>query len=99
MPAAARYGDLSAGHSCFPPTACIVPATSKTYINGILAQTKGSEFVTHRCGKAVHPQNTRFTNSGSAKVFIEGQAAIRIGDSIACGDTVGQGSRNVQIGG
>lgn len=99
MPAASRYGDLSAGHACFPPTACVDPGTNKTYINGILAQTLGSEFVQHRCRKVVHPQSQRATNSGSSKVTIEGHAAIRIGDSIICGDTVGQGSRNVQIGG
>lgn len=99
MAAAARKGDLSAGHACFPPTACTDAVASKTFINGILAQVQGSKFTTHRCGKQVHLTAARSTTSGSGSVFIEGKAAIRIGDSIACGDTVGQGSRNVQIGG
>lgn len=99
MAAAARKGDLSTGHGCFPPTACIDAVASKTYINGILAQVQGSTFNSHRCGKTVHPTSSRNTTTGSGTVFIEGKPAIRIGDSIACGDTAGQGSPNVQIGG
>lgn len=99
MAAASRKGDLSAGHGCFPPTACIDAVATKTYINGILAQKQSSKFISHRCGKVVHPTSGRATTSGSGTVFIEGSPAIRIGDSIACGDTVGQGSPNVQIGG
>lgn len=99
MAAASRKGDLSTGHGCFPPTACTSALASKTYINGILAQKQGSKFASHRCGKTTHPSSARATSSGSSKVFIEGAAAIRIGDSIACGDTVGQGSSNVQMGG
>lgn len=99
MAAASRIGDLSAGHGCFPPTACSTPSASKTFINGILAQKQGSQFVTHVCGDTVHPSSSRNTSSGSSSVYIENSPAIRIGDSIACGDTVGQGSPNVQIGG
>jgi uncharacterized Zn-binding protein involved in type VI secretion len=99
MAAASRKGDLSSGHGCFPPTACVDASASKTFINGILAQKQGSKFNSHRCGITVHPTSARSTASGSGKVFIEGSPAIRIGDSIACGDTVGQGSPNVQIGG
>jgi len=31
---------------------------------------------------------------GSTKSFIEGKAAARIGDDIACGDTCAEGSAN-----
>ena len=97
MAAAARLGDLSTGHGCFPPTACSGSTASKTYINGIPAQVQGSSYVVHVCGKSVHP--VRLASSGSGTVMIEGKAAIRIGDSISCGDTVGQGSPNTIIGG
>lgn len=99
MAAASRLGDLSTGHTCFPPTACNETPATKTYINGLLAQCQGSRFLQHRCGKTTHLASIRNTVSGSSKVFIEGQAAIRIGDDIACGDTSGQGSPNVLIGG
>jgi len=101
MPSAARQGDLSTGHNCFHPTACIDAITSKVYINGKLAQKKGSKYLLHRCGKTTHfpLPNYRVSDSGSAKVFYEGLNAVRIGDSINCGDTVGQGSNNVIVGG
>jgi uncharacterized Zn-binding protein involved in type VI secretion len=97
MPSAARQGDISTGHNCFHPTACVNATTSKVYINGKLAQKKGSIYLLHRCGKTIH--TNRLSNSGSAKVFYEGLNAIRIGDSINCGDSVGQGSNNVIVGG
>jgi uncharacterized Zn-binding protein involved in type VI secretion len=99
MAAASRRGDLSTGHGCFPPTACISASASRTFINGILAQKQGSRFNSHRCGKVTHAGSQRATSSGSSTVFIEGARAVRIGDSIACGDAVAQGSPNVQIGG
>lgn len=98
MAAAARNDDLSNGHGCFPPTACIDPVATKTYFNNKLAQIKGSKFQTHTCGEDVHLSATRITTSGSTKVVIENQEAIRVGDPIACGDSVGQGSPNVEIG-
>jgi uncharacterized Zn-binding protein involved in type VI secretion len=97
MAAASRRGDLSAGHACFPPTNCTSGVASKTFINGIPAQIIGSSYTSHRCGKSIH--FTRLTSTGSSTVFIEGVPAIRIGDSISCGDSVGQGSPNVQFGG
>lgn len=88
MAAAARKGDLSSGHACFPPTACVNTPASKTFINGILVQIIGSKFASHRCGKTTHPESSRSTSAGSSKVIIEGNPAVRIGDSISCGDTV-----------
>lgn len=96
MPAASRKGDLTAGHGCFPPTA-ITGSCSKTFINGILASVQGVSVATHKCGRTVH--SSRTVSSGSGTVFIEGIAATRVGDSVNCGDTIGQGSSNVQFGG
>jgi len=99
MPAATRKGDLSTGHSCFPPTAITITDATKTYINGKLAAILDAVLVPHRCGKTVHfPNQPRKVISGSNKVYIEGKKAIRIGDDINCGDTVGQGSNNTFFG-
>lgn len=98
MPAAARKGDLSTGHGCFPPTICRDPVSTRTFINSLLAQIQSSTHLEHRCG-TVHLEEVRKTNNGSQTVFIENKRAQRIGDSIICGDTVGQGSDNVFIGG
>lgn len=95
MPAASRKGDLTAGHGCFPPTV-ITGSCSTVFINGILASVLGSSVAKHRCGKTVH--SNRNVSSGSGSVFIENIATTRIGDSVNCGDTIGQGSENVIFG-
>ena len=99
MPAVSRLGDKSTGHGCFPPTSCTGGCASKTFANGIAIQVLQSQFQPHSCGRTTHNTSVRKTNAGSSTVFIEGKAAIRIGDPIICGDTVGQGSLTVQVGG
>lgn len=100
MPAASLEGHVSSGHGCFPPTPTESGFSSKTKIEGKACQLSGlTKYVDHRCGRSVHLGPTRNVSSGSSKVTIEGKAAIRIGDSITCGDTVAQGSSKVFIGG
>ena len=96
MPAIARKDDLSTGHGCFPPTALTVTVATKSYFNGKLVALKdsGTQFVQHVCGRTTHTQSQRFISSGSSKTFIEGKAVARIGDDIACGDAIAQGSPN-----
>lgn len=96
MPAVARLGDVSTGHGCFPPTNMVTTAATKSYINGVLVGVKDqeSQFSTHVCGNTNHQQVTRYISSGSTKSFIEGKAVARIGDDIACGDAIAQGSPN-----
>ena len=96
MPAATREGDLTSGHGCFPPTAITSTPASKTFINNKLASVIGASVAIHYCGTTTHAGRT--VTSGSSKVIIEGKEATRIGDSINCGDTVGQGSDNVIFG-
>lgn len=96
MPAATRRGDLTSGHGCFPPTAITSTLASKTFINNILASVIGGSVATHFCGRTTHAGRT--ITSGSSKVIIEGRDATRIGDSVNCGDTIGQGSNNVIFG-
>lgn len=96
MPAVARKDDLSTGHDCFPPTNLVVTVATKSYFNGKLValQDAGSQFASHSCGRNTHPQNQRYISSGAGKTFIEGKPVARIGDNIACGDAIAQGSPN-----
>jgi hypothetical protein len=96
MPAVARMTDKSTGHGCFPPTAMVLTPVSKTFFNGKLAGSKSSscQFATHSCGVTVHPQSTRIPSSSAGKTYIEGNLAVRIGDSIGDGDAIAQGSSN-----
>jgi uncharacterized Zn-binding protein involved in type VI secretion len=97
MAAASRLGDLSSGHEGFFSTAITTTPVVKTFVNGIKAASVGATLPPHNRGKTVH--SSRVVISGSSKVFIEGNPAVRIGDSINCGDTVGQGSNDTQFGG
>jgi uncharacterized Zn-binding protein involved in type VI secretion len=96
MPAVSRLGDMSTGHGCFPPTALVKTPVTKTFFNGILASVVNPEcqHAPHSCGSSVHKDETRSPSSGASKTFIEGKLAARIGDNIACGDAIAEGSTN-----
>jgi uncharacterized Zn-binding protein involved in type VI secretion len=96
MPAVSRLGDMSTGHGCFPPTALTSTPVAKTFFNGKLATVVDSSCLhaPHTCGQVTHAGATRSPSSGASKTYIEGKLAARIGDSIACGDAIAQGSSN-----
>ena len=96
MPAVSRIGDMSTGHGCFPPTALIQTPVTKTFFNGKLASVVNSatQHAPHTCGITTHSGSTRSPSSGASKTFIEGKLAARIGDNIACGDAIAEGSPN-----
>lgn len=91
---AARQGDLSTGHGCYPPRPA-ANGSSNVFINGRPAHRKGDMFEKHCCGKDCH---IGATMTGSATVFINGIPAARVGERISCGDIIMTGSTNVGIG-
>jgi len=96
MPAVSRIGDMSTGHGCFAPTALVQTPVTKTFFNGKLASVVNSatQHAPHTCGITTHSGTTRSPSSGASKTFIEGKLAARIGDNIACGDAIAEGSPN-----
>lgn len=94
MPAATRLGDKTISH-CFYSVP-LISASGNVFINGRGAGRVGDSYPPHKCGKAIHQGRL---GRGSRSVFINGRAAGRVGDGLTCGDTVGQGSPNVFIGG
>ena len=96
MPAVVLDGYLSTGHGCFPPTA-ITATSTKTYVNGIKVALDGDKHQPHSCGLSTHAMDIRNGISGAGKTTIEGKKPLRIGDTIGCGDTQGQGSSNTFI--
>jgi uncharacterized Zn-binding protein involved in type VI secretion len=99
MPAIARLDDVSTGHGPFPPTKMFVTPVTKTYFNGKLAGVKDAQckFIVHNSGPVVHPAETRYPSQGASKTYIEGKLAVRIGDMLADGDAISQGSPNTFI--
>lgn len=99
MPATAIKQGQSTGHGCFPPTAAIGAFAVKTFVTGKECQLTGvTIYQSHSCGTTTHSGGARKVSSGSSKVFIEGKPAVRIGDSIACGDKVAGGNPKVFMG-
>lgn len=91
---AGRDTDLCTGHGPFPPR----PPTSSSpnvIINGLGALRKDDTYDKHCVGPSCHPSTCK---SGSGTVFINARDAMRMGDPIACGSFVAQGSSNVFIG-
>ena len=93
---ASQHGANSGGDCGGAPTANISPC-SKTYIEGTLATVKTSSHPNHP-PPIPYPSHARNTTGGSGKTFIEGNAAGRKGDDIACGDTLGTNATKTYIG-
>lgn len=97
MSAIVRLGDMSTGHGCFPPTPLVTTPIQKTYVNGVLAGVAdpSCQFAAHTCGLTTHPQQERYPiPNPNNKTFIEGYPIAVIGDDIACGDAIAEGSAN-----
>lgn len=95
MRAATRLGDTCTGHECFPPRVND-QGSPNVFINSKAAHRQGDHWVTHVCGKNSHDS---VAQTGSGTVNINSVQAMRIGDPIACGSIVAQGSPDVFIGG
>jgi len=94
MPAATRLGDVCTGHGCYPPRVND-EGSDNVFINGISAHRQGDHWVTHCCDDRCHDSKLA---RGSPSVYVNKKQAARIGDAIACGSAVAQGSPDVFIG-
>lgn len=94
MPAATRINDQCSGHGCHPPRPNI-QGSGNVFINGLAAHRQGDAWAVHCCGSDCHDSTT---SAGSSKVFVNGKQLARIGDPVACGSIIAQGSGNVFVG-
>ena len=96
MPAVVRLGDVSCGHSCYPPRPND-SASANVFVNGKGVHRVGDHWAVHCCpGGDCHDG---VAVSGSPSVFVNGRAVCRVGDSISCGDRMCEGSSNVFVNG
>ncbi|WP_423838651.1 PAAR domain-containing protein [Thauera propionica] len=95
MPAVTRLGNRCTGHGCWPPRPSTSAAAS-VFVNGIAVHRVGDSWATHCCKRSCH---SSVLAGGSSTVFAEGKGVGRIGDPVACGSRVAQGSPNVFAGG
>lgn len=97
MPAAHRKGDKGSGHGCWPPRENL-EGSPDVYVNGIPLHREGDAWDAHTC-PSIPETHASILASGSGTVFINGKAAARIGDPVACGSVAVEGSTTVFIGG
>lgn len=91
-------GALSEGSDGGAPTGLNTKVQcTKSYVAEGLIGTVGDQFDPHSVGRTTHQQEQRQITSGASKTFFEGKAAARIGDSIADGDKVAQGSAKTNV--
>ena len=95
MPAVSYLGAICTGHACFPPRVND-EASPNVFVNGIAVHREGDHWITHCCGDSCHDSALA---SGSSTVFVNGLQMARIGDPVACGSAIAQGSDNVFCGG
>lgn len=96
MPAVSRLGDQCTGHGPWPPRLS-TGASPDVFVNGIAAHRQGDSWAVH-CSPTPACHASVLAN-GSATVFANGKPLARIGDPVACGSSVAQGSANVFAGG
>lgn len=92
-------GASSTGHICYPPTN-LTTSSKNVYVNGILAGRVGDVFAPHSCPGTdpPPPHLVRPISQGPLNVYFNMRPPGRIGDQIACGDRIAQGSFNVFAG-
>lgn len=89
-----RLGDNCSGHGCFPPRPNN-EASSNVFANAIGVHRRTDSYVSHCCGDSCH---TSVLAMGSSTVFANGLEVGRIGDPVACGSAIAEGSPNVFSG-
>lgn len=94
--AVTRLGDNGSGHGSYPPRPND-EASDDVFINGIGAHREGDHWVTH-CNSTPSCHDSVLA-SGSSTVYVNSKELGRIGDPVACGSTVAEGSPDVFAGG
>ena len=91
MPPVTRQGDMTCGHSCWPPE---VPSSWSPNVraNGRHVIRNGDSRVVHCCPSGPCHGGTYV---GSSTVLVNGRPLQRIGHPLSCGDSVCNGSPNV----
>jgi uncharacterized Zn-binding protein involved in type VI secretion len=96
LPSAANRQSLSSGHSPWLPRLPL-QASQDVLINGEGALRVGDQYNIH-CkpdGSSCHPGSV---SVGSNDVFVNGEKLAYVGSLISCGDHVGFGSSDVNVG-
>lgn len=89
MPAIAFYGCKCTGHDVYPPRPND-QASPNVFVNNLGVHRQGDHWA-HHCSRSCHDS---VLSGGSSTVFVNGKPIGRIGDGVACGSLVAEGSSN-----
>jgi len=90
MPAVARLNDLCTGHGCYGPRPN-VQGSPNVYANFLPVHRQSDKWGVHCCVSC----HSSVLAVGSPNVWVNGLQMGRIGDPVACGSRVAEGSPNV----
>lgn len=93
----ARLGDQCSGHGCWPPRPN-VQGSPNVFVNGKAVHRETDAWDSHCC-PLIPECHASVLSSGSSKTFANGLQIGRVGDPVACGSTVAEGSTNTYDGG
>lgn len=91
MPAVTRLADQGTGHGCWPARGND-QASPNVFVNNIPLHRVTDHWPVHCCGPACHDSNLA---EGDLTVYANNLSVGRIGDAVACGSKVAEGSPNV----
>ncbi len=91
-------GAMSEGEPTWPASGLNAKIQcTKSYVAEGLIGTVGDQFDPHTKGSTTHQTSQREITSGASKTYFEGNAAARVGDPIADGDKVKDGSAKTNV--
>ena len=88
-------GHKCTGHGCFPPRPN-TEGSGNVYVNNKSVHRQNDAWFAHCCPD--HGCHASTTSSGSSSVYVNGRQLARIGDPVACGSLIAEGSGNVFSG-
>jgi len=94
----AAIGDITTGHSSFPPTN-ICQGAQSIVVEGKSPARIGDAAVPHTSTSNPHPTHGLVVAQGSNSVIYENKPVARIGDSMSCSDVIAMGRQTIIIGG
>jgi len=99
MPAQSFHEVNCTGHGSYPPRSTTGVIVTDVFVNNKEILVVGDAFVTHKKpGSNPNPHGST-VSAGSGTVFANNIPVARIGDPVACGSSVAEGSPNVITGG
>jgi len=91
-----RLSDFCSGHSSFPSRPSS-EGSGDVFVNGIGVHREGDAWSPH-ASPSPSPPHSSVLAAGSSTVYVNGKQCGRIGDPVACGSVVVEGSPNVFAG-